>query len=63
MAVSDRKSGTSAHRVPLEEIDEEYARHRARLSPERREWLDSVVGCIDTKFEIEADKFVDEVGR
>ncbi|MBD3291499.1 MAG: hypothetical protein GF393_01135 [Armatimonadia bacterium] len=41
-------------------LDAEYERGLARLPEETREWLESVVGCIELGFEIEASEYVEE---
>jgi hypothetical protein len=57
---SARKDTTVGDERRLEDIDPEYARNRAGLTPQHRAWLDSVVGCVKIGYEIEADEFIDE---
>jgi hypothetical protein len=41
-------------------LDAEYERGLTELPPETRDWMKSVVGCIELGFEIEASEYVDE---
>mgnify|MGYP001056427955 CR=1 FL=1 len=44
-------------------LDAEYERDRVRLSPEDREWLDSVVGMFDGDTELDVNDYRHEDAR